>query len=505
MMVTNDRVETTDDRKMERIVLLLLLLGLVLRLVGLGQHSYWFDEAREVLRALTPWPDVLFVNEGVDPPLYRLLVFPIASVTTAEFWLRLPSVLFSVATIYLAYYWLRLAGRPKLGVITAVLLTVAPVQIYYAQEASQYSLVVFLAVLLLIAFERAARNGRWRDWFYLTLVSLAAMYTYYGLAWLFPILELDLVWRTWQQRTKERIVGYVGTHLSLAAGLAALYVWLLSGHIQRFTTRKHLVPRFIQPGLRVIIKTLDNELLNGFVHFFAIPNSPTAPQWMSLFIAALIILGGVILLARQGDAGKRIVIYLLGTAAAMYVGNGLGLYPFGGRYALAALPLFFMVLAAVIWQLWHWQPLAGGVLAGVIVMLFAAFWPNPRLIPNPWLTLPREELRPVVAYVNEHAQPGDFIYVYYGAVPAYQIYQREPVYSTEFGPWFRDWETDEKIDAIQQSVAGRQRFWLALSHYSLDEYNELVDGLAGSAPSYRVVDVNMMHQNAAAALLQRDE
>ena len=47
-----------DDtqRCMARLALLITAAGLAIRLIGLGQHSYWFDEAREVLRALTPWP-----------------------------------------------------------------------------------------------------------------------------------------------------------------------------------------------------------------------------------------------------------------------------------------------------------------------------------------------------------------------------------------------------------------------------------------------------------------
>ncbi|HEX6387417.1 MAG TPA: hypothetical protein VF177_22345 [Anaerolineae bacterium] len=81
-----------------------------------------------------------------------------------------------------------------------------------------------------------------------------------------------------------------------------------------------------------------------------------------------------------------------------------------------------------------------------------------RALTNPWLDLPREELRPVVTYVQQWAQPGDFIYVYYGAVPAYKVYQPDSAYPTHLGQWFRGEPLEEKVGQIQQSVGNAPRF-----------------------------------------------
>jgi hypothetical protein len=470
--------------------------ALLIRLVGLGVSSFWFDEAREVLRILTPWPDILLVSDGADPPLYRLLLFPIGQLTMAEFWLRLPSAVFSTAAVFLAYAWLRQLGHPEIGLATAVLLALAPVQILYAQEVSQYSLTVFLALLILIAFERAARDGRAADWLLLTAVTLAALYTYYGLAWLLPILDLDLAWRTWQQRSRQRLIGFIGFHTAVAAGLVALYSLFLAEQFNRFTTNKALAPTFTHIG---VLRSLDNQLLNEFVRFFTIPFAPDAPDLIGWFFAALYVIG-IIILWQQG-LGQLVVV--MGTAVlTMYLAFGLGLYPFGGRYALFITPLFYAAIAAVCVQLWSWRGTAVTLSLGLsILLLFLAFWPNLRLIPNPWLSPVSEELRPVLAHLRSQLQPHDFIYVYYGAVPAYRIYQGEVNNPTEYGIWFRNWPLDEKIADIQRAASDAPRFWLVMSHIMGSEDGELIRGL--EARGYQVMAA-YERQNAAVVLFTRE-
>jgi uncharacterized membrane protein len=463
----------------------------------LGTHSYWFDEAREVLRILTPWPDILLVSDGADPPLFRLLLFPIGRLTTNEFWLRLPSAVFSTAAVFSACVWLRQWGRPRLGLVTAVLLALAPVQILYAQEVSQYSLTVFLALLILIAFERAAQDGRPRDWVLLMAVILAAIYTYYGLAWLLPVLDLDLAWRTWQQRTRQRLIGFLGFHTAVALGLVALYGLFLAEQFNRFTTNKDLAPTLTDVAA---LANVGNQLFNDFVRFFTIPFAPDAPDLIVWFFASLVIIG-LIILWRQGL--RRLVVVLAAAVFTMYLAFGLGLYPFGGRYALFLTPLFYAAIAAVLVKLWSWRGSAvtAIILSLPIFLIFLAFWPNIHLIANPWQLPTGEELRPVVEHLHNQLQPDDFIYVYYGAVPAYRIYEGEPTNPTEYGLWFRNWQPDEKIADIQRAAGEANRLWLVMSHIAAGEDVELMRGL--EATGYQVVE-EYKRQNATAVLFIRE-
>jgi len=498
----NDKPLSQPDQRLHNLVIILTVLATLIRLWGINEHSYWFDEAREVLRSLEQWPDVLFVTDGADPPVYRLLLFPIAQITINEFWLRLPSVLFSSVSVYLSYRWLSGLALPRLGFVTALLMAISSVQIYYAQEVSQYSLTVFLAVLLLIAFEKAGRRGHLRDWTTLTAVTVTAFYSYYGLAWLLPILDLHLAWRIWRQRNRKRVIGFVSFHILIGVSLIVLYYSMLGRHINRFTTNKQLEPLFVQPGLMQSLQNFDNHFLQGFAEFFTIPFNNSPVEWLPVCFAFLII-GGSIYLWLNSETEKYLAIYFWGTLVVMYLARFVGLYPLGGRYSLAILPLFFMLIAAVILSLRRWPPLSYG-LALLFISIQIFFWPNLFVEINPWLELPREALRPAVAYLNEQAQMEDVVYVYYGAGPAYEVYQRDSPLPTVYGTWFRNKPLSEKIMEIHQAARLSPRFWLVMSHIHQMEDEELLSGLAEGSPAYTLVDA-YEDQNAAVYLLEKVE
>ena len=187
----------------------------------------------------------------------------------------------------------------------------------------------------------------------------------------------------------------------------------------------------------------------------------------------------------------------------MYVASLMGWNLFGWRYALSLTPLFFLLVAAAIRWLWRWRPAAILAATGVLAT-FVVFWPNVRLIPNPWLDPPREEIKPVLTYLNQQIQPGDSIYVYYGAVPAYQLYQPETGHSTEYGIWFRAWPLEDKLQEIMRVVGESPRFWLVMAHIYQNEDTDLISGLAGGHSPYQLVD-RVSAENAAVALFQRND
>jgi hypothetical protein len=196
-----------------------------------------------------------------------------------------------------------------------------------------------------------------------------------------------------------------------------------------------------------------------------------------------------------------LVAYFWGTVAVLFLARFIGIYPLGGRYALAVLPLFFMLLAAAVVGLARWPILALG-LGLVLVALQIFFWPNIVGSANPWLQLPSESLRPVIAYLNEQAVPDDLVYVYYGAGPAYKVYQRDSPLETVYGTWFRNLPLEEKIAEIQQAVGGRSRFWLAMSHIHESEDEALLSGLVTGEPSFVLID-SYREENALVYLFER--
>lgn len=457
-------------------IIILTTVALIVRLFGLGELSYWFDEAREVVRALTPWPDVLFVTDGADPPLYRLLLFTIVQQTTAEFWLRLPSVLFSVASVYLAYRWLAALKLERIGVATAFFLAFLPVQIHYAQEVSQYSLVVFLSLLLLWSSARLTENSKPSDWALFTVATIVSLYTYYGLAWLMPVLVLNLAWRLWNMpENKSHFIRFFSYLLIVFVSLVILYVTMIQIHLNRFTTNKQLTSIFVEPGLWASLQALDNQFFE-LVKFFVTPYTHSIPNWF-IWLFVFLTLIGIVLLGFRGQNGRRILVSFGGTILTAYVVYGLGYYPFDGRYLLILLPFFAAFLGAVVASLATRRWL-GWPTAAILLLLFIPFWRNMPDTINRWDAWIGEEMRPATAYLNDQATPDDHVFVYYGAGSAYRVYQKDATYPTTFGTWFRHSETAEKVAEIEEAVAQSSHFWLIMTHIHADEDAELIAALA---------------------------
>lgn len=155
-------------------LLYVLLAGLLLRLTSLDQ-SFWLDEATTATVAQKySLVDILqkFSPGDFHPPLYYLFIrFWSYLFSVNELSLRLPSVLFGVASVYVVYLIGKLIHSKKVGFISAILLAVAPLHIYYSQEARMYSLTLFLVILSVYFFLQVFKDGSKKDrlWFSLSL------------------------------------------------------------------------------------------------------------------------------------------------------------------------------------------------------------------------------------------------------------------------------------------------------------------------------------------------
>lgn len=81
-----------------------------------------------------------------------------------------------------------------------------------------------------------------------------------------------------------------------------------------------------------------------------------------------------------------------------------------------------------------------------------------------------EHLRPAIAYLNANHQPGDTLYVYYWALPAFRYYAR-PDMQYVAGRLRAD-DPQALLSEIN-SLRGQRRVWILFSHvYERGEFNE---------------------------------
>lgn len=479
---------------------LILAAATALRLVGLGAHDFWYDEALEIARDRLPWPRILWLTGGPDPPLYRLLMSPLARRASDEAVLRLPSLAFSVGTIWLVACWLRRLGDARLALATAALLAIAPVQVHYAQEVSQYALAGFLAAASLLALQAVLDRGARRDWVVLGATLIAGLLAYYGLAFVVAAVEVVLLVRLVARRDVEQVRRFAVLTAALVACTAVLAVTMLRAQYAAFAAH-NLRPLVAELGPGALLQRLAEKLGHDWLRFFWMPWAEAAPRWLLVLPGALALAGAVVLVVRGGRFRLPPAIAALGLGT-MALAHVLGFYPFGFRYALFLSPLLFVFVAAALCSVARARPAVAIALGVLVAATQVAFLPNVSL-GNPWSAPPRENLGHVLAWVRARADAGTPVYVYYGALPALRLYAHRlgdlPVLR---GRPDRALPPAAKVAEVVRATAPYERFFLVASHVWGNEWEVLVHGLTTRAGGRRIVDA---HEDAGAfaALLER--
>lgn len=190
--------------------LLLTALAFALRLYHLDDQSLWFDEA---WTANVVSQNGLFIlqatAEDLHPPLYFLALHLWTIVAGAsEFALRFFSVAPSVALVPFAYLFGRKLQGRRAGLTAAAIVTFAPLQVYYAQEARSYALMPVLtlassySLLRVCAEQRRPGHGMVRSKWLISYVAMGALslYTHYTALYIVVAQQIFLIHWWWRRR-----------------------------------------------------------------------------------------------------------------------------------------------------------------------------------------------------------------------------------------------------------------------------------------------------------------
>jgi hypothetical protein len=185
-----------------------------------------------------------------------------------------------------------------------------------------------------------------------------------------------------------------------------------------------------------------------------------AYPWASLFVA-LTGVGFAVLWRRRRDTA----VLLLAPVAVAVAAAWLRRYPFKDRLILFLIPVFLIALAAGIeWlreRAGRLSPRLGAALATALVVV--AISPVLRR-PPPY---GREDIVPVLDYLQRQRQPGDAIYVYYGAAPTVDFYgARHGLAPDDYtvGGCHRG-DSARYLEELDH-FRGRPRVWLVMTHAS---------------------------------------
>ena len=422
-----------------RFLAVILAIGVALRTaVYLRGYNFYIDEVAIASSILSrSWKELLTppLDYGqLAPPGFLLLEEAITEVFgTSELALRMLPFAASLLTLPLLVVLARQVLDRRAVLLVAAMAAVSYGLIFYGTQLKQYATDTLISIGLLLCALSLER----RDWpsrgalaygaggALLVWVSQPAIFVLAGVtfvaAWLrrrspdWPALRrLILMAGLWgpsaavaawaglryvQQRAYTDAfwhTGYFPWPISSPFDLA----WPVRAAFRPLADPVGLVPGFMgAPSLKSII-VLEFTFLAG-------------PPIVLAFLAGI---------ARAWKSGTREWLYIVAPVGLTFMAAILHSYPFGathpsgGRTVLFLAPAYLLLVAygaVPLWARfpkWRW-PAAVAVGLAPLVMLAA------------WLpTRHREELEPVLREVAQQWRPGDRLYIYYGALPAFRYY-----------------------------------------------------------------------------------
>ena len=444
---------------MKRIPLIsiaILVIGAALRIAHYAlNRSLWLDEAMLAKHVTAKgFLELLRPLEDQAAPI-TFLWFSRLSVVTfgrSEFALRLVPLLCGLASLPLLYFIAKRFLSGWLVPIACAAFSFSPVLVFYSEEFKQYSGDVFAALALtllgLIALDEG--NVSRRSVLLLCLAGGAAVFFSYPSLFILAGIGLTLL--------AAKLLG--NAEISFSRLVVIATVWLGCAGINYFFFLRGVyaisgIEGYWREGF------LPLPLSIGAVKTWAIAGSQFLTYagfhviWQGLLIALITI---AVFFA---ITDKKLSTILFGCYFAFaQIASLLGKFPFRERQVLFLIPFVALLVAKGV-EVVAKQRLA---LVGALAICLIA----PSLNSLRFLTanqMPREEIKPLLSYLDAHRQPSDGVYVYYGAAPAVRYYQ--PPANYHFGIASR-LDRSRYLDDLK-ALESQQRVWLLFSHVYQDE------------------------------------
>jgi hypothetical protein len=448
--------------------LVAILLGCGLRLAQyLLDRSLWMDEAylslNLVHRSFAGLWRPLDYHQGAPIGFLLLEKSAIRMAGSSEYALRLLPLLAGIGSVLLFYKLASKVLPPRAVAIAVGLFAVSPSLIYYSSEVKQYSLDVAIAVLL-YCLTIEGSNAKWTTGrFALTaLVGACAVWlshsSIFVLAGIGSTIVITLIWRRdWVRLWRMLLVG-----LFWLGSLAVCYFLAL----RKLAGDKELLNYWNENFMPFPPHSVAD--FKWFVDsFFAFFNTSAGLAFTGL-VALVFVLGVLSMFQKSPEC----VSLLLSPALLTLLASGLHKYPFGGRLTLFLVPASLLLMAegtdAFLGASKRSLPAAGSVLLALLFldpgMYILHHFAKPRVeVTQPGVMF-AEEIRPVMSYVRDHENSNDLVYVFYGAIPAFDYYaEREhfPLNNVELGTASGD--NPDSYGSDVDRLRGH-RVWVVLSH-----------------------------------------
>ncbi|MBA4190287.1 MAG: hypothetical protein C0467_20060 [Planctomycetaceae bacterium] len=446
------------------LVVALVLLGIGLRLVPMIQNrNLWIDEAMIALNLVERSParllEPLDWNQGAPAGFLLATKATITLIGESEWGLRLFPFAASVFGL-IGFAWLARRMLPAAaGTLALTLMAVNPVLVSYSAECKQYALDAAIAIGLFgVAFGLLhGASGGWR----------------------YAVLAVSGAVAVWFSHPAAFVLGGIGTALFVdaaftrdrrrtVASVATIGCWLASFVACYLLTLRHLgnsqyLLDYWAGHFLPLPPTSPGDLawiVDHYFGFFAYPGGFAGGEFKVGAVAALLGLVGIGAFWRDR---WQVAVAMVVPVLLVLVASGLHKYPFAGRLLLFLVPLAVLAVARgaseIVSALSPSHPFAATGLLGVL--LVAPLFETAQEFLRPSR---HEQITEVLAEVRSRVQPGDRVYLYYNAAPAFTFYTRTEPFpvAVTVGTENRQRRTGYRDEL--RKFAGEPRVWVVFSH-----------------------------------------
>ena len=413
----------TAERKRTPLVLLLLVLvvGAILRVYSLGAESFYFDEAYSVWAARHSVTWLLALStQRIFPPLYYLLLHFWLVFGESEFAVRSLSVVLGLVSITAIYVLATQLFDTRVGLLSAWLLAISPLHLWFSQEARMYMLVFTLNLCSACLVLSVVREGRRRQWLAYVLTTALAMSTHYFTLFLALFENAYVAYLLLRRRLrrgfwKQWALSQVAIAVLSAIGLAGVfseesdYWWGLLDTLHGPATWRDLVSTVLKFSLGPLVggrlAYVVALSLFGFCAAWAVlrlrPSAPTAPEDRAVTMRGFASGFGWQRLALDwDDALVFVLLYLVVPIGAIFLVSQFRSF-WVLRYLFPFLPPYCILASRGIARM-PGRALPALLTAGIVL---ASSWP----VADMYRFQQKEDWRGAVQYIAAHEQPGDLL------------------------------------------------------------------------------------------------
>lgn len=447
------------------LVSLLILLGVAVRFVQYtSDRPLWADEAMLAVNILNRSYAGLLkpLDYEQQAPIGFLLV--VKWLTTVfgieEVVLRLLPFVASTGSLVLMAM-LALEALPYVYALMALLLFVfsAPL-IYYASEVKPYALDLTIGLLLTLLALRLFRvfgSKRRRLFAVLFCVGLAGLWFSQAITFILAAIGITGMADSWVKKDRQAFLQWVGISVG----------WLVSFGAQSMLTLGQYYTRYRDVWTGLYAPFPPSTLIDLSWYAQTAMNILRRPGGISLWPVGLTAFGiGAWSLARTQ---RRLFVLLLLPGFLALVASMAHYYPFTGRFLLFFTPALLICIAAGFRWLFSWAWRRPWISVRVIsIGMVIALGFNAINIGVYRLRHPErfEVITPMIRHYLDNREPGDTLYLYYGAAFAFDYYARR--FGIGRGVYTKGIErsTGDLSKYVQdlEKLDGKPRVWVLFSH-----------------------------------------